>query len=800
MAEYRLGVQLHGHADDVSAPRRRPSPSHVHFLPPPPSPLASSPSLRRYPPGLGFDPARALPECRALVPSGGSVRGVCVCGDTGIATSSRDRTVKFWARSPGNEREYVLSKTLAGHSSFVGPLAWIPPSERFPEGGIVSGGMDTFVIFWDLRKGEVVETMKGHNSQVTGLAVDTNGDIISSSMDCTVRRWRNGNAIEVWEAHKVAVQTVLKLPTGELFTDTVRCLAPMPGLGILSASHDSTIKLWALTGQPLLEMIGHSSLVYSVDAHSSGLIASGSEDRSLKIWKDGVCVQSIEHPGCIWDVKFLENGDIVTACSDGTVRIWTTVADRFCSDEELAAYTDLISQYTLSRKTVGGLKLSDLPGVEALQVPGNSDGQTLIVREGDNGVAYSWSSSELKWDKIGEVVDGPGDSAQGQVHDGVRYDFVFNVDIGDGEPIRKLPYNRSDDPYTVADKWLLKENLPLTYRQQVVEFILQNSGQNNFVPDPSFRDPYTGANAYVPGQASSSNGNAPKQIFKHIPKIGMLSFETAQFDGILKKVTEFNAKLSSGSDQKQLSLSETEMSRLPAIVKVLKDTSFYHTSKLADADMALLVKILKSWPPQMMFPVIDFLRMIVLHPDGATLLLKTIETGNVSVTEQSFVHVVSDVLMETFRKAVAPPVQPANLLTVLKAVTNLFDKSCLHQWLRTHSAEIIDSMSNCKSSFSKNAHLAYATLLLNYAVLSIESKDEQSQAQILSAALEIAEDDTQDFDSKYRALVAIGSLMLKGLVKSLALDLDVKSVASSAKASMDQKIAEVGADIDLLTR
>lgn len=92
-----------------------------------------------------------------------------------------------------------------------------------------------------------------------------------------------------------------------------------------------------------------------------------------------------------------------------------------------------------------------------------------------------------------------------------------------------------DDPYTVADKWLLKENLPLTYRQQVVEFILQNSGQNNFVPDPSFRDPYTGgkhavffllllhfyllvaaadnqtdsvsANAYVPGQpSSSSNG------------------------------------------------------------------------------------------------------------------------------------------------------------------------------------------------------------------------------------------------------------------------------------------------------
>ena len=55
-------------------------------------------------------------------------------------------------------------------------------------------------------------------------------------------------------------------------------------------------------------------------------------------------------------------------------------------------------------------------------------------------------------------------------------------------------------------------------------------------------------------------------------------------------------------EQKQLSLSEAEMSRLPAIVKVLKETSFYHTSKLADADMALLVKILMSWPAKMIFP------------------------------------------------------------------------------------------------------------------------------------------------------------------------------------------------------
>lgn len=60
--------------------------------------------------------------------------------------------------------------------------------------------------------------------------------------------------------------------------------------------------------------------------------------------------------------------------------------------------------------------------------------------------------------------------------------------------ITRLSYvfNPPDNPYDTADKWLVKENLPLSYRQQIVEFILQNSGQKAFTPDPTFRDPYTG--------------------------------------------------------------------------------------------------------------------------------------------------------------------------------------------------------------------------------------------------------------------------------------------------------------------
>ncbi|EPS70347.1 hypothetical protein M569_04408, partial [Genlisea aurea] len=711
-------------------------------------------------------------------------RGICVCGNSGIATSSRDRTVRFWKLDESQKGVYTLSKIFLGHTSFVGPLAWFPPTDEFPEGGIVSGGMDTLVFVWNIATGEKVQLLKGHKLQVTGLALD-GSDLVSASVDCTLRRWRAGQQVEVWEAHKAAIQAVIRLPSGELVTgssdmtlklwtgkscsrtfqghtDTVRGLAVMPDVGILSASHDGSVRLWAISGEVLIEMVGHSSIVYSVDSHVSGLIVTGSEDCTAKVWKDGVCVQSIEHPGCVWDAKFLENADIVTACSDGVVRIWTIADDKVAGATVLNAFASQLSQYKISRKRVGGLKLDELPGVEALKVPGTSDGQTKVVREGDNGVAYAWNMKEVKWDKIGEVVDGPNDDLKRPVLNGTQYDYVFDVDIGDGEPIRKLPYNRSENPYDAADRWLLNENLPFSYRQQIVEFILQNTGQNHFTPDPLYRDPYTGSSAYVPAALPRQLSEVSKPSYKHIPKKGMLTFDTAQFDGILKKISEFNSTLISDSEQRHISLSESDFSRLNAMVKILKDTSHYHSSRFSDIDTGLLWKLLKTWPVPMLFP---------------------------------------DVIINLIRKMTANPPLPANQLIALRALTNLFKSSFYTELLLKYRSEVLDAFSICCSSSSnKNIQLSYATLLLNYAVLLIENKDEEGQSQVLSAALEMAEEETIDSDSRFRILVAIGSLMLEGVVRRVALDLDVLSIAIAAKSSRDPKIAEVGADIELVAK
>ncbi|KAI3788373.1 hypothetical protein L2E82_01136 [Cichorium intybus] len=81
-------------------------------------------------------------------------------------------------------------------------------------------------------------------------------------------------------------------------------------------------------------MAGHTAIVYSVDAYKSELVVSSSEDRSAKIWKD---------------VKFLEKGDIVTACSDGVAHVCTLHKDLIAATYELEAYASFLSQYKGSK-------------------------------------------------------------------------------------------------------------------------------------------------------------------------------------------------------------------------------------------------------------------------------------------------------------------------------------------------------------------------------------------------------------------------------------------------------------------
>lgn len=71
---------------------------------------------------------------------------------------------------------------------------------------------------------------------------------------------------------------------------------------------------------------------------------------------------------------------------------------------------------------------------------------------------------------------------------------MFSVDIKDGEPPLKLPYNITEDPWFAAQKFIERNNLSQGFLDQIANFIMDNTkGVTLGVGAPSnFVDPFTG--------------------------------------------------------------------------------------------------------------------------------------------------------------------------------------------------------------------------------------------------------------------------------------------------------------------
>jgi phospholipase A-2-activating protein len=78
----------------------------------------------------------------------------------------------------------------------------------------------------------------------------------------------------------------------------------------------------------------------------------------------------------------MPNGDIVSGCSDGIVRVFSASGERWASEGDLKEYDDKVANQALPAQQVGDLKKGDLPGPEALTTPGVS----MFI-----GIARCWS-------------------------------------------------------------------------------------------------------------------------------------------------------------------------------------------------------------------------------------------------------------------------------------------------------------------------------------------------------------------------------------------------------------------------
>jgi len=730
------------------------------------------------------------------------VRAVCVVPGQGFATASRDRTARVWH---WEDKGWTLHRVLSGHQHFVSAAVALPPgSSQREKGGLATGSNDGLIHVWDIESAEPEMTLVGHEKPVSSLAPMPNGGLlVSGSWDSTARVWRGADCVQELRGHTQAVWAVLPLPSSDILTasadktiklwrdgkcihtyqghtDVVRALQPLEGVGFLSASNDGSLRVWTLGGECVGEYHGHDSFIFSIAVvPASQLIASASEDHTVKLWQGDKCVQTLQHPSTVWSVSALENGDIVTGCSDGVARVWSARPDAALPPTELTAYYNRVTNVPVPKGSIGDLNMEKLPGTEALEVPGRAEGERRIVRNGNRAEVYMWDSAQSQWTKFGEVVDAASAPAKSIAH-GREYDYVFDVDLGDGHPPRKLGYNANENPWVVAQEFLWREELSQYYLDEVARFIMANSspislsqaGQGNQDPlTGGAGDPFTGSSSYhtpAVSQALPSSGSVsstpPATVtsgFTYFPNRVMVYFDQSNFEGILKKLREFSAQLSTSQDaSKAWSQDGKEAVAVECLIKTLKETSRYHASSFNDQELRVVRKML-TWPSPLRFPVLDLVRSMALHPVGAAYFSRP----------EAWQELETVLLDSLWDNTVVP-----NTMLALRVLANLFNTKSSRDVVLQHAETLLEAAADAARSSNKNIRLSLATLLLNFSVqLQDMGSGFEGKMQVISILAEMLGPESED-EVMYSALVALGTLASNDpAIQGLAKDLEIPS-------------------------
>jgi phospholipase A-2-activating protein len=725
----------------------------------------------------------------------------------------------------------------------------------------------------------MTQHLQGHQYQVTGVGITSSGQIVSSSLDKSLKIWQQGECKATLEGHEGPINCMVVLPdnlvngshdaedttvatgsgdkTIRLWSvsqgkciktihgheDTVRTLAVLPNVGIVSGSHDFTLKVWALSGELLTELIGHSRIIFTAAVSpDTSLIASGGDDNTARVWRlDGTCVQVLEHPGCVWAVVFLPNGDLITACADGVARVWTQSDERKATSDGIEAFNASLIAYQKDTKPKegsaeggesgglpSGLKLSS---ADALQSPGASDGQTIVVMEGQAGVAYSWNAADTRWERLGEVMSGPDSGAGNEsgsikkMLNGVEWDYIIDVDVADGAPPLKLAMNADENPYLVADRFIEQHDLPGTYKDQIVQFIMQNTtasvgGGGN---SGNYVDPYTGASAYVPGPppgASTSRyipnntandavtgggadpftgGGRATAAVSHLPAKMFYLFEASPpAEGLRKKMGEFNDVLKADPATASLAVGEAEMVEGGPLASLLSAAAAgAGAARVFDSTVvtSILPQVL-SWPAPQLFPCLDLARVIMLDPTGAATLAENAAEPSLTAPAGSLGRALAEACC-------ADPAVPASQQVAFRCMTNCFAQPALQTWARTHLNTFLALAAQCVTSSTKGVRLGAATLLVNIALaLNKLPGDElvgKSQVVALAAAL-LGACPAEDEEPQYRACIAIGTLLPEhSQIRSGAIQLGLLEICGSLQGA-GGKVGEVAREVTSLLR
>ncbi|KAI3633870.1 hypothetical protein MIR68_008202 [Amoeboaphelidium protococcarum] len=172
------------------------------------------------------------------------------------------------------------------------------------------------------KKFQLSQNILAHESDVRAVCVVSDSMIASASRDKTVKLWvlkdKQFEVKATFTGHQHFVNSLAYMKdAGEHYPNGV----------ILSGSMDKTICVWNVdaegtVSEPDYQLVGHSDCVCTLGVLDQ-VVVSGSWDKSVKVWKDWTCVETLKgHEQAVWCVKFTSDGNILTACADKQIRLF----------------------------------------------------------------------------------------------------------------------------------------------------------------------------------------------------------------------------------------------------------------------------------------------------------------------------------------------------------------------------------------------------------------------------------------------------------------------------------------------
>lgn len=279
-----------------------------------------------------------------------------------------DNFVEKWQRADEEVRKSLppgvkLVHTLRGHTGYIGRIAWSPDGRI-----LASPSKDKTIRLWNTVTGECMRTLEYNTENIQCVAFDPTGHILASASGTNnvelrevdtgeVRLTLEWGGSRIWaiafnqEGDTLAIagedcaSELYDAGSGELLCQlegqkSALNLAFDPARNALASfGEDRKLKLWdPTTGKVLLRMQGHQSNVilrmqghqdnvYSLAFDSLGqLIASGSEDRTIKLWdlNNKRLISTLEgHNSSVNSISFCTNSLVLASKGgDNLVCLW----------------------------------------------------------------------------------------------------------------------------------------------------------------------------------------------------------------------------------------------------------------------------------------------------------------------------------------------------------------------------------------------------------------------------------------------------------------------------------------------